>query len=302
MRTLWAIIQLGRPHFLLGGFLLYGLGAILARYAGVALDGSVYLWGQIAVTATQLMTHYANDYFDLAADQANLTPTAWSGGSRVLVQGRLPRRAALIAALVLAAVALVANLVLSLGMQLGVFSFGLLVLAQALAWLYSAPPLRLHSTGLGELTATLVVALLTSLTGYALQAGQIDGFPFITVLPLLCFQFNMLLAVEFPDASADREAGKRNLVVRLGPALAARLYLTLLLLAFALLPLLWMAGLPRLVIGALAALSPLGLWQAWRTLRGDWRDPARWGLFAFGSIALLVAASLAELLSYTLAV
>jgi 1,4-dihydroxy-2-naphthoate octaprenyltransferase len=112
----------------------------------------------------------------------------------------------------------------------------------------------------------------------------------------------MLLAVEFPDASADREAGKRNLVVRLGPALAARLYLTLLLLAFALLPLLWMAGLPRLVIGALAALSPLGLWQAWRTLRGDWRDPARWGLFAFGSIALLVAASLAELLSYTLAV
>ena len=47
------------------------------------------------MTAAQLMTHYANDYFDLEADRANRTPTRWSGGSRVLPAGVLPPRVAL---------------------------------------------------------------------------------------------------------------------------------------------------------------------------------------------------------------
>ncbi|MDB4979874.1 MAG: 1,4-dihydroxy-2-naphthoate polyprenyltransferase, partial [Myxococcales bacterium] len=79
-----AFVKLGRPLFLGGGFVMYGLGAALAKYAGARLDWHRYAWGQLAVTAIQLMTHYANDYFDLVADRANRTPTAWSGGSRVL--------------------------------------------------------------------------------------------------------------------------------------------------------------------------------------------------------------------------
>jgi 1,4-dihydroxy-2-naphthoate octaprenyltransferase len=77
-----AFVKLGRPLFLGGGFVMYGLGAALAAFAGAHLDWTRYAWGQLAVTATQLMTHYANDYFDLAADRANRTPTRWSGGSR----------------------------------------------------------------------------------------------------------------------------------------------------------------------------------------------------------------------------
>ena len=50
------------------------------------------------MTSFQLMTHYANDYFDLEADRANQTPTTWSGGSRVLPAGELSPRVALIAA------------------------------------------------------------------------------------------------------------------------------------------------------------------------------------------------------------
>ena len=82
-----AFIKLGRPLFLGGGFVMYGLGAALAAYAGARIDWALYAWGQLAVTATQLMTHYSNDYFDVAADRANRTPTRWSGGSRVLAEG-----------------------------------------------------------------------------------------------------------------------------------------------------------------------------------------------------------------------
>src|SRR5687768_6611578 len=76
-RALIAFVRLGRPQFLVGGFLLYGLGAAAARAAAGAGSGSfdvaAYALGQGAVTSIQLMTHYANDYFDLAADRANST-------------------------------------------------------------------------------------------------------------------------------------------------------------------------------------------------------------------------------------
>src|ERR1700724_2579167 len=93
--------RLGRPLFLGGGFVMYALGAALAGYAGVVVDWPRYAWGQLVVTAIQLATHYSNDYFDVAADKANATPTRWSGGSRVLVDGGLPRWVALATALAL---------------------------------------------------------------------------------------------------------------------------------------------------------------------------------------------------------
>ena len=90
LQQLLALFKLGRPHFLLGGFLFYALGVVMALYSGIQLHLAAFIWGQIAVTATQLMTHYANDYYDLWADRANTTPTNWSGGSRVLASGLLP--------------------------------------------------------------------------------------------------------------------------------------------------------------------------------------------------------------------
>src|SRR4030095_10362295 len=108
-----AFIRLGRPLFLGGGFLLYALGAAVARSHGHEIEVHVYLLGQLVVTAFQLMTHYANDYFDYEADRANKTPTRWSGGSRVLVAGELPRRTALIAARALAMLGIVGTLVLA---------------------------------------------------------------------------------------------------------------------------------------------------------------------------------------------
>ena len=113
MRRLIAFVRLGRPQFLAGGFVLYGLGGALAVASGAAFDPWRYAWGQLVVTATQLMTHYANDYFDLEADRANLTPTRWSGGSRVLTDGALAPVVALRASRVLLLVAAGAAVVLA---------------------------------------------------------------------------------------------------------------------------------------------------------------------------------------------
>ena len=300
MQTLIAFIKLGRLHFLAGGVILHLLGVSMALLSGARFSLAALIWGQIAITATQAMTHYANDYFDLTADRANLTPTNWSGGSRVLISGAVPPRAALITALTLAAIALIANLVLSTTIRPGIATFALLLTAQALAWFYSAPPIRLHSRGVGEISVAITVPLLTPLVGFYLQAGEITLLPLLAAAPLCCLQFAMLLAIEFPDAAGDRRVGKRTLVVRFGAPLLARVYGSITLISYALLPIMVALGLPLLAAISFAALSPLALAQIGRIARGDWHNPARWNGLAFYAIVLLIASAAAELVAFVL--
>lgn len=295
-RILFAL-RMGRPQFLVGGLLLHWLGVAMALSSGATLSVPALLWGQAAVTAIQLMTHYCNDYFDLAADVANLTPTDWSGGSRVLPAGRLAPHVALWIALGLGLVALAMAMVLALMVQPGVPTFLLIVVALLLAWSYSAPPLRLHSRGLGELTAALLVAGMTPLVGFYLQAGRL-GTPLLGVLPLCCIQFAMLVAIEFPDAAGDAAAGKRTLVVRLGGAHAARLHTAALLTAYGMLPLLVILGLPGLVAASVGLGAPLAARQGWCVLRGAWADPMLWNRLGFWAVTLLIGTTAAELVAF----
>ena len=287
-RAIRAFVKLGRPKFLVGGFVFYGLGAALAVVAGAPFDATLFAWGQLIVTAAQLMTHYANDFFDLEADRANRTPTAWSGGSRVLPDGLLRPAVALAAAFVLAAIALATAVLLAMRARELPLLLPMALLITGLAWGYSAPPIRLAARGLGELTTAVVVALCVPVLGYYLQAGQIDGRILAACLLPCALQFAMLLAIELPDAAGDAVAGKRTLVVRLGAPAGARSYAALTIAAFGALPLLAAASaLPVRVAIAPLVLAPVAIWQAARVARGGYADPARWGSVAFWSVALL---------------
>lgn len=289
LRFAYYFLRLGRPLFLIGGFLLYGLGVLIALYIDDSFNLPALLWGQIAVTSAQLMTHYSNDYFDLAADQANQTPTRWSGGSRVLPDGHVPPRTALITAVTMGIVALFASLWLALVVGTGSLTLPLLFLAIALGWNYSSPPLELNAHGLGEITGAVLITGLTPIVGFYLQAGHLALLPFLAVFPLCCLQFAMLLVINFPDAAGDEASGKRTLLHYLGEGTTIRLYLAALLLAYASLPVLFLLGLPGLVILAILAISPLAVWQGWRMSRGAWADPAKWDSLGFWSIGLLMA-------------
>jgi 1,4-dihydroxy-2-naphthoate octaprenyltransferase len=287
-RDVLAFIRLGRPMFLGGGFILYALGAAIAARHGHAIDWRQYLVGQGAVTAFQLMTHYANDYFDFEADRANATPTKWSGGSRVLPNSELPRRVALIAALVLAMLGISASIALSSAGSLAVPTLALILV---LAWEYSAPPFRLCARGLGELTTGIVVTVLVPWLGFYLQAPSGGGgcALALTIVPLALLQIAMLVAIEFPDAAGDAATGKRTLVVRLGATMGARLYVVLTAIAF-----LWPAigfalGLPAKVATALAIPAPIAIWRM--TQIADHADATAFERLTFWAVFLLVATS-----------
>lgn len=278
-----ALIRLGRPLFLGGGFILYALGALVARRHGHAIDLHRYAIGQCAVTAFQLMTHYANDYFDYEADRANLTPTKWSGGSRVLPAGDLPRHVALIAAIVLAILGSIAAVASG-----AIITFAAIL---ALAWFYSAPPLRLCASGFGELTTAIVVCVLVPWVGFAMQAPDRIGLATLAlaIVPLALLQIAMLLAIEFPDAAGDAATGKRTLVVRLGAARAAKLYVAITALAYAWLPVAYLLGLPARVALAAAIPAPIALWRIVRA--SEHEDPAAFERLTFAAVFLLVATS-----------
>lgn len=294
--TLIAVVRLGRPRFLVGGFVLYGLGAVLAGAGGAGIDWNAYLWGQLVVSATQLATHYSNDYFDLDADRANQTPTRWSGGSRVLVAGTIPPRVALFAAIGLTALALAGALAVQHQISGRPLAPWLTAAIVGLAWQYSSPPLRLAARGLGELTTAAVVTLLVPVYGYYLQRGALGAEIFLAAVLPSVLQIAMLLAIEFPDAAGDAAVGKRTLVVRLGAPAAARLYATIVLGGFGALPILAAVGLPGPVAAAPLVVAPFALWQAIRVARGAYRDSARWESVASWSVGLLIASAAAELL------
>jgi len=289
-----AFVRLGRPLFLGGGFLMYGLGAAIAAGTGHAIDMRRYALGQGVVIAFQLMTHYANDYFDLEADRANATPTRWSGGSRVLPGGVLPAGVALAAARVLAGLGAV------LAAALAIATRELAVAATCaaiggLAWGYSAPPLRLCARGLGELATAAVVTVLVPWLGFSLQAPELRGADLLalSIVPLALLQVAMLLAIEFPDAAGDAATGKRTLVVRLGPVRAARLYAIAVAAAYAWLPIACALGWPSTVALAAAVPLPLALWRIARA--GDHADPAAHERFALFAVMLLIGTGAAEL-------
>lgn len=212
--ALRSFIRLARPHFLIGGFAGFALGASVALAPQwVGFSFGAYLFGQSLVTAFHLMVHFANDYFDRETD-AQTTRTAWSGGSGMLVDGSLAPGVALRAALacaalgtlcVLAALAAGRFLLAAIGVSIG-----------ALAWAYSAPPLRLCARGWGEITTVAVVAVLVPLAGFAAFESRLDAPILIACIAPATAMFAMMLAVELPDRDADAATGKANLVVRMG--------------------------------------------------------------------------------------
>jgi 1,4-dihydroxy-2-naphthoate octaprenyltransferase len=272
---------------------MHALGVAAALFAGATLNLLALFLGQLAITATQWMVHYANDYFDLAADRANRTPTAWSGGSRILPEGELSPRLAHLAALAFGSLAVAAAIALVLVAGTGPLTLLLIGTALFLSWGYSAPPLHWHSRGVGELVTALIVPVLTPVLGFYLQAGYVAAWLAPVLWPLFWLQLAFLFSVNFPDAAADAAVGKRTLVVRY-PAKARNAYLLALVAGYLAVPVILLVGLPPLVASAILLPAPLAAWLFWRASRGALAEPRLWSATSLANVVLLLVTAGAE--------
>jgi 1,4-dihydroxy-2-naphthoate octaprenyltransferase len=262
------------------------LGQALAAARGHPWRAWPLVGAQLFGLFDQLYIVWANDYADLETDRRNRTPTMFSGGSRVLVEGRLAPAALLGAAAGAGALAVAVSAALALaGGRRPLVPLALAALA--LLWAYSFPPLRLSYRGGGELLQAAGTAAVLPLYGYVAQAGSAAGYPWAASAVLLPAQLACAIATALPDEPSDRASDKRTAAVRLGPepaaALAGALHAAAVA-AYALAP--WSPLGPAPPAWGLPALLAAGLSFAWRG--------ARPGTPAMNArVACAVAASLA---------
>jgi 1,4-dihydroxy-2-naphthoate octaprenyltransferase len=89
---------------------------------------------------------------------------------------------------------------------------------------YSAPPFRMVYRGLGEAVVALAFGPLITVGAYYVQTGSFSPAPFYASMPVAFLIAAVLMINEFPDYEADKKAGKNQLVVKLGPDKAVRVY------------------------------------------------------------------------------
>lgn len=284
--TLLDFILLTRPFFLFGGLILNILGAVFALLDGAAFSLARFALGQALITSVQLMTHYTNEFYDLDTDRLNAHRTWFSGGSGVLARGGLSPQVARKASFVFLLLALVFTI--SAGVTIP--WMGLIgSIALILAWFYSAPPLRLVSTGWGELTASLVVAGMVPLAGYVMQSGDLPGaHVLVNLLPLGLLHYALMIAFHIPDRDADQLTGKRTIAVRLALPAVIRLHNLTLFAAFCVILLLALNGSPGAQTAVVAA--PLAIWQALGLSRTQGLTPKTQSYLGFTARALILFA------------
>ncbi|MDD5371788.1 MAG: prenyltransferase [Anaerolineaceae bacterium] len=279
-------LRLTRPVFLLGGFLMYALGAGIAHYLGAPLNWTAFWVGQGCVTLLQLSAQYLNEYYDATVDRENPNRTFFSGGSGVGGDVGLPQRVALMAAFACLSVGAVLVVLLYSSHLLTPPLAVILFLAFVLSFSYSVPPMRLVSSGYGELTASILVANLVPAFAFLLQTGSFHRLLAMTTFPLTALHLAMLIAFSLPDYAIDNKYGKRTVLIRLGWQRGMVLHNVLIVLAYVLLLLAIFQGMPwRLAWPGFLSL-PLGGYQIWRMNQIANGAPPRYSLLTFTAVTL----------------
>jgi len=170
--------------------------------AGMALAGPLVCGTSQAV----------NDWFDRHVDAINQP-------ERPIPSGRIAGRWGLVIAL---AGTLLAFLVAA---ALGPWVALAGAVGLAAAWAYSAPPLRLKTSGwIGPALVGLSYEGLSWFTGASVMAGGLPRMEILTVLLLYSLGAHGIMTLnDFKAVTGDRATGVRSLPVTLGVARAARL-------------------------------------------------------------------------------
>jgi len=231
---------------------------LAAAWAGVheSFAWTPFVLTLIGVGCLHLGANLINDWADSrGSDPINERHTPFSGGSRVIPEGRLSRRTVLLMSLVFYAAALAIGVYMIKSYPLvGVLGgLGLVI-----GFGYSVHPWSFMSRGLGELGIFFAFGPLVTLGTYYVMTGELTWPAFLLGFPLGFLITAVIWINQFPDYQADRTAGKRNLVVRLGLNSARWVYSVLMLGSFVALIGLVAVGLPPLLLIGLGAL-PLAL-------------------------------------------
>ena len=214
---MWTVFLATRLPFLTATLIPVGLGGVVAARDN-AFHTVWFVLALVAAIAVHLGLNMANDLFDDAngADAANVTPTPFSGGSRVLQYGLVTRRT-------------MVDRVRRRSTPCPSAWACTLPPNGAGAWSASAPwawrsawPTRRHrfascTAGLGEPVTALGFGPVMAVGTYFACTGRWSWQPVLASLPVALLIALVLYVNQIPDRVGDAAAGKRTLIVRFTP-------------------------------------------------------------------------------------
>ncbi len=236
------LLQATRPGFLAVTAVACGLGIAVALACGCGARP----WAGVASVVLALLAHAAANVYNDWADDRNGSDAIntdriapFSGGSRMIQDGRLGAAQMRDWATVLAMLAVGGGIVLAALSGPGLLLVGLA--GTAIGWAYSSPRVALMSRGAGELSVAAAWWLVVVGADYV-QRQRLHDMAAIAGVSYALLVAAILLVNEFPDRGADAAVGKRTLVVRLAPSRATLLYAVLVALAHGWVAAWWLAG------------------------------------------------------------
>jgi 1,4-dihydroxy-2-naphthoate octaprenyltransferase len=212
-----------RLPFLTASIMSVLLGSAIAYHEP---DGVFYLGRFLLALLGAALVHtaanLANDYYDHTSenDWVNKTPTMFSGGSRYIQEKQLSPRWFLGAALVCF------GIVAAIGLYLNWVTPGNTILYIGLAgfflgFFYTAAPLRIGYTPVGELAILIAFGPCIAVGSYYVQTGALSLTPLLASIPVGLLVALILYINGFQDHDADKKVGKKTLIVTLGKKRAA---------------------------------------------------------------------------------
>jgi 1,4-dihydroxy-2-naphthoate octaprenyltransferase len=209
------LIRATRAPFLSATLAPVLLGLAVAARVGV-FDAVTALITVVAASAVHLGLNVANDVFDtlLGADDANATPTKFSGGSRVIQNALVTIREMSMLAIGCYAVAAALGVLLMV-MRGSPALVAIAAIGLFISLAYTMPPFKLVYRGLGEIATAIGFGPVMLLGAYVVQSrGSLSLEAFLLSIPVALLVALILYVNEIPDRDGDAQAGKRTLPVR----------------------------------------------------------------------------------------
>jgi len=298
-RAVYAWLKVLGPPFILLTVVLTLLGTAIAYSQGY-FKFSLFLLVLISTASIHFAASCLNDYFDFlgGSDNVNLTPTPYSGGSRVIQENLLKPESLLKAGIGLLSVGAAIGLVLTVLCGWKVLVLGIIGVFLAVG--YVEPHINLSAKGLGELAVVLGFGPLLVGGAYFVQVGHFDKVSLFSGLITGILAGLVLWINEIPDFEADDLTGKKNLVVRFGKKRAAFIFIWLQPVAFTLTLFGLLIKIIPLSAGLVFLCAPLSV-RAGRVVYKHYNDVQKLLAANASAIALIISFSLLMSFGFVLA-
>lgn len=291
-----ALFRAAQPWSLLAGVLLYALGGGIAVYLGNPIHWTTYWVGQAAATMLQLSAYFLREYFDRATQppfesiprQRRPGPTPEQQEGQPVpetVEVIIPRVIFFQVSAATLTIGAALTVLLYAAHKLSPVAFMFLGLAFLLALAYAVPPFRLVYTGYGELVLAIMLANIFPALAYLLQIGDLHRLLAMLTFPLTFLMLAAMLARSLQRYMEDVRQNRLTMLVRAGWQRGMALHNALVALAYVVLVVSVLAGLPmRLAFPAFLSL-PVGIFQIWQINAIANGAKPRWRVLSYTALA-----------------